>query len=391
MKIIRLSHISNEAIGTENADLLKQKATSIIEGILKTKLNIVELDYTKSFADYGCSPDTWSEIIQAINSALSIQLNPEMNYNTPEDLIGAVAAQMAEPIIAKESFNSRIFASYVKEAESLLDVLESMTDSSQEGFGTMLKRALISTGDLFCRMGNSFKASITRMGYDTKRSEIKMFWDGNRGKVAQVEGSTFDKFQELTVDIPTGMNNSYLVTINELTDIYNELDLYSFASTSSKYFNDSLLEINRQTGDVPKIDNFIQVIRNRDIILKKLVTSLGKLFSNDKDHDTAIFKEVYENMQAFKNTREKLLGLQIRIDESNRLNDLVDSMEKTLTDIQACVETDDQISKEFVQNLLEITKYMSEACSLYGETVSYQLALEHNHVLNLQACWMALK
>jgi len=386
MKLLRIRHISQENLSSDNADALKANAPEIIQNIIKTKLNLVQLDVTKKFADLGCTPDQWTEIITEINNALSIQLNPDIQFATPADLITSVAAQVTEPIIAKESFDECI-----KEADKILNDLEFMTDTSVEGLGTMLKKALISTGDVFRKMGNSFKTSVFRFYKDTKRSEMQMYYDGNKGKISSVESYPYEQFAEINADKPTGLKGTMKDGVDSVVKVYTDLDLYPFMGTASRFLNDAILQISRETGNIPKFDAIGSVLKQRQDILKKLASEQIKIFTNNRAISPCAFKDAYKSMEEFKLVRETLLGLQSRIDETNELNAMLSEMDKTLADISACVESDSEITKDFVAGVLNITKYLAEACSFYGENVSYQLALEHNHILNIQSCWATIK
>lgn len=384
-------YISKESapVSTEmTQDTIRKTIEDIVKAIMP---NIVEFNFNMRFADIGFVPDQYNEMIGKVNTAFGINIHPSENIQTPEELVNIVVGQVIQPTVAEEAFDFSVFTGYINEVEELQKQLDLMTDTSVEGLGTMLTKALVSAGDIFVRMGNSFKTSITRFNCAVKRSEIKMYYESNMLKVSQVEKASYDLFKDREVDKPVGMVGTFKEAVDAVNKAYTVLDFYAFAAAVEKHLKDMRLIVARDSKNFSQLNTILQVIKTREKLLEEEKLAINKIFTDKQTETIGDFSELYKDMDEFKYVRETLTSMMSRIDESTRLSACVDDCDSALQDIISLVEQDTQIDKAFISNLLEITKYMSEACSFYGENVSRQMALEHNHVLNIAACWQEIR
>lgn len=393
MKLLRshFKHISTESMEPVKVDLTQDNVKTVVEDTLKAMLGLEVIDLTKSFADLGITPDQYTELINKINTALGVTIDINNKLESPEILIKTILGLTTQPLVAIESWDSETFDKYITEAEELQKTLDLMTEASQEGLGTSLVKALVSAGDIFVRMGNSFKTSITRFNHSVKRSEIKMYYESNMLKVSKVEKSLYDTFKDLEMDKPVGMKGTFLDAVKAVNRTYTALDIYTFAAAVEKHLKDMRLLIARDSKSFSQLNTILQVIKTRQQLMSDEKKTIEAIFTNSENDSVEDFTALYKSMDDFKEVRETLISMMPRIDEATRLNDCVDECDTALQDIIVLVEQDVQIDKSIINNLLEITKYMSAACSFYGENVSRQLALEHNHVCNIAQCWQAIR
>lgn len=393
MKLLQsyFANISTESMDTTKVPMTQENVQSIVEDTIKAILGLEVVDLTKSFADLGFTPDQYTDLINKVNTALGTTIDIDTKFESPAEMIKSILGTITQPLVAKEIWNGEEFKGYIDEVVALEKQLELMTNASEEGFGTTLVKALASAGDIFIRMGNSFKTSVTRFAHAVKRSEIKMYYESNMLKVSKVENTSFDTFKELEVDKPVGMKGNFMDAVKAVNKTYTALDIYTFAAAVEKHLKDMRLLIARDSKNFSQLNTILQVIKTREQLMTDEKKTIEAIFTDKGVDSVEDFDKLYRSMEEFKEVRELLIAMMPRIDEATRLNDCVDECDSALQDIIVIVEQDAQIDKGIISNLLEITKYMSAACSFYGENVSRQLALEHNHVCNIQTCWQAIR
>lgn len=270
-----------------------------------------------------------------------------------------------------------IYDSYLKNASL----------SSNEGMGTGLVRVFIGITDVFLRIGNTFKTNVFKFHKSLKRSEMRYFSESHTLKCKNVESQPYDKFFELKVDLPSGLIGTMTDGVIHIIKSYNDTNLASTVASVQK----NLIAIRRQIsrseeGYKDIFQPMSKYIDERTMLVSKLNVEGSKLFT-DKRTDKVRFMLAYQSMQDFKNVRRNLLEYESALTGAKGLVSTIDELDLLIADITDHLRDEETLDIKFVQDLSKVVRYLASAFDLHGVTMSRQMALEHNHILNINTCY----
>ena len=264
-------------------------------------------------------------------------------------------------------------------------------DISQEGLGTGLLKVFVGVSDLFIRVGNTFKTNLFKFYKDLKRSEIRFYTESHQLKCLTTEAQIFDKFANLMMDEPSGMKSTFLNAITTVDGNFRSIDLLQIAIGLKAVLEQIRLKITREDDSYKKDLISLRNITNERVrYIQNQIQATDKIFTT-QNTNKVVFKALYSSMQDFKKVRQLLLAMEPHLEEASKLVKLIDDMDAIVGDITGFLNEDSDLDKMFVSDLINIVRYLATAFEYYGVLSNRQMALEHNHCLNIDSCYAAIK
>jgi len=395
MKTMKFDAISKEVLNDtkqmNDNNECKNDVLTIIANVLKIQLETI--DTSKTLSEYGCDEDKLNQIAENIRTSMKITV--DTNIISCKDTINKFIDYVCtsnEKVISAERWDSTPIEQVITDLDAIQATLDSYTSTGVESFGNQFVGVLANIGDCFLRVGNNIKTNITRLFSTTKRSEIKNYYEGHMLLCNRVESEPLEHLKSIKVDVPTGMNKTeYTKAIEELQTTYEKLDLIAFALVMEKQFCRLRAAVSRETMDFTEFNAMLPLISGREKTMNERNKVMDKIFTQTNITIKRDFIDVYKTMADFKATRVNLINMQNHIDEANQLMNIVDDASTAIGDITSLIETNEQIDKKVIENMIKVVKYFAEATDAFGMNISRQLATEHNHICNIVASWQAIK
>jgi hypothetical protein len=287
----------------------------------------------------------------------------------------------------------------VKKNDDLKSLLEELTiyksylkaiPDGQEELGMGLLKIAIGTIDVFIRIGNTFKTNVSKFTDKLKRSEIKYYTESHRLLVTTLEKQAYAHFVSEKSYVPTGMVGAYIDAVNNISQIYSYLAITSIVKPVIERM-DSLQSaiMNNDKDFSSSLSSLAHTVQNRQKLIVPAVSTNSKIFTNKKTPEKADFVKLYKTMDEFKSVRTKLTDLEEQLNITmNLATTLEEADDRLVSLVEFLNNTDNElVTKQFVTNLIDIVKFLGIAFDLQGNTSLQQMALEHNHVLNINALY----
>lgn len=282
------------------------------------------------------------------------------------------------------------YATLTKQLDVYDSYLKNIALSSNEGLGTGLVKIFVGVTDVFLRVGHTFKTNVFKFHKSLKRSEMKFYSESHVLKCKLVESKEYSQFFKLPVDIPSGLVVPFVDAVKLCIDSYTDPDLITMVTGAYKNLEIVRTQLARLQDDYKQI--FIpmrKVIDERTRLVSNLTVTGAKIFT-DKRTNQIPFEKAYNSMLEFKEVRTTLLGLESKLTDAMHLIKLIDELDNVISDITRALQDDTNMDIAFVTDLSKVVRYLAAAFDLHGVTMSRQMALEHNHILNINACYASI-
>lgn len=267
--------------------------------------------------------------------------------------------------------------------------------SSNESLaGNFFGRAIVSVLDTFTGLLNTFVTNITKIHKTLKRSELNEFCQSNRMKVNVVCNCLGKMIGDIKVYAPAGMNTTYCEAIDTLSLIYIQLNAVETARTMQTALQEVFSKMSKGDKSVTKhiasASNYISIVIKAS---KQAVLKCQKDFGSDRA-DSVVWHKVYPALTDIKRSIEKLLALESRLQDVNKLTQMAQEMEAVVKGIADLVKekstSDLSVSNKDIINIGETVKQVALVFDSYAMAATRQMSLEHNTVLNINAIYKGM-
>ena len=310
--------------------------------------------------------------------------NQDGRPETLGELINYVVANQGESVddrLKHHHWDSKAFKEASDRLESIAQMIEGI-NHSEEGLGNGLLKIFIGVADLFIRVGNTFKTNIFKFFKTFKRSEIRYYSESNVLKIKQVEGLNYTTIMNTEVPVVTGVLVGYKPAIEYVNQVYNAIDIRSYAETLYNELVDIRRQMTRGEDAYKKGFNKTAIAVNTKFeLLRRTVAYQTKIFSDKQTPVQMPFKTAYGSVQNMKDARAKLMDMEKYLGETAALVDLVDKIDVILGDITGYLTEDSEVDKQFVTQLSNTVRFLATGFDTFGQNAMRQMALEHNMIL----------
>ena len=274
---------------------------------------------------------------------------------------------------------------------AITDYVDQMVDStefaSEEALnGNVFGRAFVAIADTFVGLLNTFKTNILKCTTRLKRSEIREFTESNRLKTNTVYSLTYAQMAEVQLDVPANMVGSYMDAVDKVSKLYVKLNAVATAKTALGAFNRILSALTGDGNNVrPEITD-VNTVLNGIVAASKIAVNECQAQFNGKFVAKKQFKDVFVDVKEFKAVTDELLSLESRLQDVAVLAGLVGQIETVLNSIAKQLDADGGktvIDRTSLFNLGNTAKGLALIFDSYGLAATRQMALEHNHCLNI--------
>ena len=317
--------------------------------------------------------DIKSRIIAKVGAYYNIEIDRN-EVHTCGELVHYVMTHQGETTadILKNSWDS---SGMLQSYENLLTLKElAAMGHSTEGF-------LGKLADNFLAMVNTFKTNVFKFTKALKRSEMRIFVEGNYFLCRDVDKEPFTKFMDMDVDIPTGMITTYSNAVDYVTGVYDQLDALNYGSTILGTLKELRYKLYNNNPSGLTSFSVARGVAEKERVLKWALSVQQKCY---KDHGAAPkmkFKKAYASMEEFVGIKDKLLSLETKLQDVDKFVDNMDDISLVIGDMTNYIESN-TVPQTFIKGLADGTRIVGASFDLYGQTAMRQMALEHNHILN---------
>lgn len=256
-----------------------------------------------------------------------------------------------------------------------------------EGFSDFVHRAFIAVVDTFTQLLMTLKTNVTAFADSLKRSEIKVYSDSNMLKISAVEKKGYHECKDMDIDFPSGMHGTYIEGVVAVKNVYTTLRLRELITTVSHELDRMYQAMSRgEDYSVPFNTMVRHFADTKDHVVKALELS-NKIFTKDSTNK-AKFEVLYKSMEQFRMVRTELVGMEKYPKDVAEFVSAMEDMDKVLKNIVSFIgSSKDKMDDATVKSLASFVRILADYYEIYGTNVSRQLALEHNHVLVIDALY----
>ena len=277
--------------------------------------------------------------------------------------------------------------------KSIQDIVQAEEFASVEGLNSnIFGKTFVAIVDTFVGIAMTFKSNIFDMTKSIKRSELHEFRDSNRVKLNVVAGIDYARLVGFKVDVPAGLNDTYVQVIKALADLYLKLNTSNNAKlmdTALTQIFDSVTASKGNTSSI--INNYSRIIAATVNAAKNPFVMFSSMFSA-KFEKQLPFEEVFLTKKEWMESMDMLLDLEPKLQEARDIKNLVESMEKRLKSICEFGQGNaDAMNKDDLIRMGEMVKNTALIMDGYHMAVMRQLALEHNYVLMANSIYSQVK
>lgn len=282
---------------------------------------------------------------------------------------------------------------------AITDYVDQVVDStelvSEEALnGNVFGRAFVSIADTFVGLLNTFKTNILKCTTRLKRSEIREFTESNRLKTNTVYGLTYSQMADIQLDVPANMAGSFMDAVDRVSKLYVRLNAVATAKTTIGSFNRILSALNTDAASIKQeiatvYASLSGVVNASREAVRECQAQFNGSFVAKKP-----FKDVFTDVKEFKAVTDELLSLESRLQDVATLAALVGQIETVLNSIAQQLDADGgktAIDRSSLLNLGNTAKGLALIFDSYGLAATRQMALEHNHCLNINTIFAQAK
>ena len=348
--------------------------SDVIEKVFEVYKDVVDTDTCDVDSDLDeIGEDLKAKIIAKIGSYYNIEINRN-DVHTCGELIDYVMSHDGETTadILKNVWSSN----EMLQGYANLRMINKFADMGHSTEGFLGKIA-----DAFLSMANTFKTNVFKFTKALKRSELRMFVDGNYFLCRDVEQTPFTTFMNKDVDIPTGMITKYANTVEYIKAVYDQLDALNYSTNVLDTMKELRYKMYNNQLNVSNGFGPARQVAEKEKILKWAAATQTKCY---KEHGAAPkmkFKEAYASMDEFSNIKDQLLSVESKLQEVDKCVEQMDDISLVIGDMTAHIENN-PLPPPFIKNLSDGVRIVGASFDLYGQTAMRHMALEHNHVIN---------
>lgn len=381
-------------LDTEHTDSIdKTQITESVIAIVKMCVkNSETVDVFKPFESY-CTDNEYKNIIEKCQTEYNVIISVKIiNIN---DLVDEIISDVSSATITStEQWDSKPFKQIIKQLDIYDKLLQELCKEniSNESVGYDVLKIFMGVADLFIRCGNTLKTNFFKFYKSLKRSELRTFVEKHFTQVLAVEkNGIYTSVMNLPMGRPTGLATTFLKGVDSISTIYNIMDTKALADICVKTLTDIRRKMTR--GESSYKSDLTSLANTVDKISKTLTDIVKKeepVFSSKATEPTAPFKTLYSSMEDFRQVRKQLSDIEYRLNDAKYLNDQVDNLDTLLGDITQYLTEDTEVDQKFIHSLSTVVRYMALTFDQYGICVIRQMALEHNHVINIDQIYRSL-
>lgn len=297
--------------------------------------------------------------------------------------IAAIAASMHDVESSRISGELSQLHSTVEALAVMSQELDSVDVSVEKLISFMHK-----IGDSVLQITNTFKALTLAGG---KRSELKFWYESHVTSTKAIEGSDSALFEDLMVDIPTGMRGTYAAAVAAIADNYSVMDVEAVLKQGVTVADTILSSMSKGSqGHESLVSANVRILEAKLKNWNAPIGALEKQFSpSGKSLEKKPFKAVVGSVSDLKNTRITLIGFEDNLLKVTRIRNNSDKMNHSINLVVDFIERANEggadlsyvPSREFLQNLASYASMIALVLENYSAVVTKQLAVEHNLVL----------
>jgi len=235
--------------------------------------------------------------------------------------------------------------------------------------------------DNFLSMANTFKTNVFKFTKALKRSEMRIFVEGNYFLCRDVDKEPFTSFMNMDVDIPTGMITKYINTVEYISAVYDQIDALNYGSNVLNTLKELRYKLYNNQSNV--LTNFApaKTIAEKEKVLKWAASTQVKCYKDKGAAPKMKFKAAYGSMEEFASIKDKLLNMETRLQSVDKFVDQMDDISLVIGDLTNHIENN-SVPASFINGLSDGIRVVGASFDLYGQTAMRQMALEHNHIIN---------
>ena len=245
----------------------------------------------------------------------------------------------------------------------------------------------------FGKLITSLKSNTFDAMNNIKSSELRKYIKGHKELVAFVENSTYDKLMDITIVAPTNINNNYYEVAKSIENFYDAVQLQYILDSCNKVFTSIYKDISNHNVDFKKFNsklNGLNVDKSKKQIQKSLDAHV-KLYSNKAKRDVT-FKELFDNMKQFRDTKNTLLLNEKYILSIKSIELKMHNLHSLLEDMLEVAEKSEiDLDKKFIADTTKVIEFLARTADAYASVTRHLLVLEHNYCINLDSLNDALK
>lgn len=272
-----------------------------------------------------------------------------------------------------------------KAIDPILAKLQAEQPASTEALNSSIfGRFFVAIADTFTGLLNTFKTNALKFAKPLKRSEIREFVESNKMKTWTVYRIPYDKLAEFMLDVPAHLDGTYLNAIKTVDAVYVKMDAINTAKIAINSFTEIFKNISANSADTLKqVTDLNALLANKVKITKEAVILCQKNFSG-KLMLKVPFKQVFESVQEVEASTDALMEMEPRLQDANELKEMIGKMEGILKGICEVIEDSNvNLTTKAIIDLGEVAKGLALIFDSYGMAATRQMALEHNHILNI--------
>ena len=286
--------------------------------------------------------------------------------------------KLTSEFISDENFG--VMPLYTEACKQIDDALAPIkgVSSNESLAGNFFGRAIVSVLDTFTGLLNTFVTNITKFHKSLKRSEL----------------NEFCQIGDVKVYAPAGMNTTYCEAIDTLGLIYIQLNAIETARTMQTALQEVFSQMSKGDKSVTKhiasASNYISTVIKAS---KQAVLKCQKDFGSDRA-DSVVWHKVYPALTDIKRSIEKLLAMESRLQDVNKLTQMAQEMEAVVKGIADLVKekstSELPVANKDIINIGETAKQVALVFDSYAMAATRQMTLEHNTVLNINSIFKGM-
>lgn len=229
--------------------------------------------------------------------------------------------------------------------------------------------------DVFMRLLNNFKTSLSVLRRNFKRSELRAYHESH--VFAYKNFLNEKKFNSsLSIPIPFGMKVTYLQATTILEDLYKTLDIESTVKSLSLYFTNV-----SKTGQITPSEDLRLSINH--LTRESTEKTLQQVFSNDRTLEVTL-GSMFSSFQEILTVDQHILGYEAIFQRVEFICAELDKIEKIIDIVVTNLEKQNTPDKVQVQGLYQLVRTASIQLDMFGVILDMFQRIEHNFVIVLR-------
>ncbi len=277
-----------------------------------------------------------------------------------------------------------------------LDMLITQNDKldgylSNEGLVSFLSQTLTTLADIVASIVLVNKTNGLSILRGFKRSELRQYVDKHAVTIHGVNQALISKLNESEYNKPKGMSAQFIVVCDWLNDIHARIPVQELTkqlmSTMDEIHNSiKASDTQEEFDDKVKIQHLLKYYNHLETLMTTITKGHSKLFKfepNVEKTDVCKFSDAYKSVKEVSVVTDELLDLENSLLDLSTAADVPNQMSSKITAIEDHLRRAEfEISKEFLNGMVQIVKSSATVFELLSTAMHTQLTLEHNHILN---------